>query len=108
MRRLSILLAGLLCSGCFALDEIDAGNKEMDRYDKKHKAADQAAAAGASGEKQLSSAEKARQWWDKARTFEPRTDDEKSDIVSCQIAGATRFMSQADCANSGGRFAGGG
>ena len=52
--------------------------------------------------------QRARQWWDSARTFEPRSEDAKSDIVSCKVGGATRFMSQTDCQNSGGRVSGGG
>ena len=43
----------------------------------------------------------------KARTFEPRSEDAKSDIVSCKLDGAVRFTSQADCQNSGGRVSGG-
>ena len=110
MRRLLVILVSTLCWGCFVLDEIDSGQKEMDRYDSKNKGktAEGAEAAAPSGEKQMSTAERARAWWDKARTFEPRSDDEKSDIVSCKVDGTTRFMSQADCANSGGHFASGG
>jgi hypothetical protein len=105
MRRLALILASALCWGCFALDEIDAGQKEMDRYGGKAPAAT-AEAKAAEGE-QLSPAERARQWWDKARTFEPRSEDAKSDIVSCKVDGTVRFMSQADCHNSGGRVSGG-
>jgi hypothetical protein len=107
MRRLLVILVSTLCWGCFVLDEIDSGQKEMDRYDSKNKGKTGEAAA-APQEKQMSSAERARAWWDKARTFEPRADDEKSDIVSCKVDGTTRFMSQADCTNSGGHFSSGG
>ena len=106
MRRLLVILVSTLCWGCFVLDEIDSGQKEMDRYDSKNKG--KTAEAAAPQEKQMSTAERARIWWDKARTFEPRSDDEKSDIVSCRVDGTTRFMSQADCTNSGGHFTSGG
>ena len=105
MRRLAVILAATLCWGCFVLDEIDAGQKEMDRYGGKPTGA--TAEAASSKEKEPSPAERARQWWDKARTFEPRSEDAKSDIVSCKLDGAIRFMSQADCQNSGGRVSGG-
>jgi len=105
MRRLAVILAATLCSGCFALDEIDAGQKEMDRYGGKPAGA--TAEATASKEKEPSPAERARQWWDKARTFEPRSEDAKSDIVSCKLDGTIRFTSQTDCQNSGGRVQGG-
>ena len=35
MRVLVVILASSLCWGCFVLDEIDAGQKEMNRYDGK-------------------------------------------------------------------------
>jgi hypothetical protein len=105
MRRLVLILAAALCSGCFVLDEIDAGQKEMDRYGSKGKGA--TAEAAAAKEKEPSPAERAREWWNKARTFEPRSEDAKSDIVSCKVDGSIRFTSQADCQNSGGRISGG-
>jgi len=76
-------------------------------YGGKGKAKDATAEATASKQQEPSPAERARQWWDKARTFEPRSEDAKSDIVSCKVDGRTRFMSQADCQNSGGRVSGG-
>lgn len=106
LRRLAVVLASTLSWGCFVLDEIDAGQKEMDRYSGKPPEA--AAEAKDSKDKELSPAERARQWWDSARTFEPRSEDAKSDIVSCKVGGAIRFMSQIDCQNSGGRVSSGG
>jgi len=106
MRALAVILISTLCWGCFALDEIDAGNREMDRYgskDKKGATAD----AKASKDKEPTAAERARQWWDSARTFEPRSEDAKSDIVSCKVDGTIRFTSQKDCQTSGGRVSGG-
>jgi hypothetical protein len=108
MRRLAVILAAILFSGCFALDEIDAGQKEMDRYGAKGKGTTtEAAAKDAAKEKAPSPAERARQWWNNARTFEPRSDDAKSDIVSCKIDGGIRFTTETDCQNSGGRVTGG-
>ena len=105
LRKLAAILASTLCWGCFVFDEIDAGQKEMDRYGGKPPEA--AGEATASKDKEPTTAERARQWWDKARTFEPRSDDAKSDIVSCKVGGAIRFMRQIDCQNSGGRVSGG-
>jgi len=106
MRRLAVILASTLCWGCFVLDEIDSGQREMDRYGGKGKGGATAEAAAAK-EKEPSPAERARQWWNSARTFEPRSEDAKSDIVSCKVDGTIRFTSQADCQNSGGRVTGG-
>jgi hypothetical protein len=66
MRRLLVILVSTLCWGCFVLDEIDSGQKEMDRYDSKNKG--KTAEAAAPQEKQMSTAERARIWWDKATT----------------------------------------
>jgi hypothetical protein len=106
MRVLSVILASIACWGCFALDEIDAGQKEMDRYDAKKKAASDASAASGKPET-ASPQERMKQWWNSARTLTPREDDAKSDVVSCQLGGHVRFMSQGDCQNSGGRIKGG-
>lgn len=105
MRRLAVILASTLCWGCFVLDEIDAGQREMDRYGSKGKGA--TAEAAAAKEQEPSPAQRAREWWNKARTFEPRSEDAKSDIVSCKVDGSIRFTNEADCQNSGGRVTGG-
>jgi hypothetical protein len=110
MRALIVIAASWLCFGCFALDEIDAGQKEMDRYTAKGKSdgakpADAGSKGKAEGE-QATPEERAKQWWSSARTFSPREDDAKSDIVRCKVGGTVRFTSQADCTNSGGRSAG--
>jgi hypothetical protein len=103
MRQLAVILVSALFFGCFIFDEIDAGQKEMDRYDGKSKAAKEKATETAKKD-EPSAKDRARAWWDKARTFSPRSDDESSDIVSCSIDGAIRFMSQTDCQNSGGKI----
>src|SRR5262245_66314603 len=95
MRRLLVILVSTLCWGCFVLDEIDSGQKEMDRYDSKNKGKTGEAAA-APQEKQMSSAERARAWWDKGGTFEPRADDEKGACGSRKVAGPRRSRGQAD------------
>jgi hypothetical protein len=105
MRALVLILVSVLCAGCFVFDEIDAGQKEMDRYGGKGKAKAESAEVAKSNEP--SPKERARQWWDKARTLTPREDDAKSDIVSCNVDGAIRFTTQTDCQNSGGRVEGG-
>ena len=109
MRALAVIAVSLLCFGCFALDEIDAGQKEMDRYTAKGKSGDAASDAKSPGKAEgepASPEERKKQWWSSARTFSPREDDAKSDIVRCKVGGTVRFTSQADCTNSGGRVAG--
>jgi hypothetical protein len=100
MRRLLLLLVPLFAVGCFAFDEIDKGQKEMDRYGgrSKGKAEEEAAKSD-----ELSPKERARQWWDKARTLTPREEDAPGDIVSCKVGGAIRFTTETDCRNVGGR-----
>ena len=104
MRVLAVLAACVFFCGCFVLDEIDAGQKEMDRYDKDKKTSEEPAAGKA---ETASPQERAKQWWNSARTFAPREDDAKSDVVTCKLGGTARFMSRTDCQNSGGRVAGG-
>jgi len=107
MRVLVVILASSLCWGCFVLDEIDAGQKEMIRFDGKGAAKESSEAPALAKADAPSPQERMRKWWDGARTFSPRADDAKSDVVSCKIAGTLRFMSQGDCQSSGGRIVGG-
>jgi hypothetical protein len=107
MRVLVVILASCLCWGCFVLDEIDAGQKEMNRYDGKGRTKESSEAPAQGKAETLSPKDRMRQWWNSARTLSPRADDAKSDVVSCKIAGTVRFMSQGDCQNSGGRIVGG-
>ena len=105
MRALAVLAASLVFCGCFVFDEIDAGQKEMDRYDK-NKTTSETAEPGKAKSETASPQERAKQWWNSARTFAPREDDAKSNVVSCKLGGKVRYMSQTDCQNSGGRVAG--
>jgi hypothetical protein len=100
MRRLLLLLVPLLAVGCFAFDEINKGQKEMDRYGGRSKGKDVEEAAKSD---ELSPKDRARQWWDKARTLAPREEGAPSDIVSCRVGGAVRFTTESDCRNVGGR-----
>jgi hypothetical protein len=109
MRVLIVIAASFFCFGCFVLDEIDAGQKEMDRYTaKSSKPSDAKTTDGKakSGGEQPTPMERAKQWWSSARTFSPREDDATSDVVQCKVDGKIRFMSKSDCSNSGGRIAG--
>jgi hypothetical protein len=104
VRTLILLLVSTLCWGCFVLDEIDAGQKEMDRYSVKDGKAKTAAVAKSD---EPSPKERARQWWQKVRSIDPLPPDASGDIVSCKVDGSVRFMSQTDCQHSGGRPVGG-
>ena len=106
MRRLAVILVSALCCGCFVLDEIDAGQKEMNRYDTKKSSETSDASPTAAKDKAPSPAERARQWWNSAHTFTPRADDAKSDIVTCKVGAAIRFTTQSDCTSQGGRVTG--
>ena len=107
----AIFLAGLcsalLSLGCFALDELDKGNKELDRYSRSRKqeeakkaAAQAKPAAGTAQEDQHDPS----QWWNEARSINRRKKD--SDLVQCRLGGSSQFMRKTDCLSRGGRVSG--
>lgn len=112
MRRLALgLLIACHCSlGCYALDLIDEGQKEMERYSggSSKAQAESADAADASSEAPPSQEEiraKLRRWWSDARTLAPG--ERKVSVVRCEISGGVRFTTAVDCQTSGGRVLGG-
>lgn len=124
MRRLPIaLLAALLTSGCFALDEIDQGQEVMEQHYGKAREAKEAAEAAKSG-KPLPAAKpedpgvlaRVRGWWD-AKSAQggggksgaaqdsgppPHPDDV---LVRCKVGSTTQFMRKFDCQLRGGKVA---
>ena len=46
--------------------------------------------------------EKAKEYWEKARTITPGTRDEESGISACQLGGSTQFMMKEQCLARGG------
>ena len=85
-------------SGCWVLDELDAGNKKMDEYSgkKPEATAEEAAPAPRKGPRvgEYFASQK------NARTFTPGS--VSSGIVSCKLKSGTQFMKQEECVNRGG------
>jgi hypothetical protein len=109
MRRLrlaALLLVALLGSGCFVLDELDAGNEIMDSHsatrNKNAKAAAEKAAAEKQGEPQ-DPKERQKTWWDSATSLSSADQAPKEDPhIRCRIEKSERFMRQSDCLTQGG------
>ncbi|HKJ23530.1 MAG TPA: hypothetical protein VKB65_01815 [Myxococcota bacterium] len=110
--RIFALVLALLAAGpgCFVVDELDNGMKMMDENSprKKHgPAAEEAAPETAVARREGPSAQEAlAKWWKHARTPSsgPRDPATATEIVTCRIGGATRFMSKTDCEVQGGTF----
>jgi hypothetical protein len=101
MRRALLLL--VLCvstSGCFVFDELDKGNKILDKNFSKGKAA----AAPAPAEK-AARPKGGAGWWANAKSIsgEPTDEDGKNPVVSCAVGKATKFMRRSDCLSQGGQ-----
>jgi len=103
----AVLTAAVLpLTGCFVLDELDAGAEIMDAHSpKRNKKAKEAATA--SSEKGEEEKPAGQAWWSQARSLNRPAEDAASDdpaaVVSCRLGGATRFMRRGDCLSQGGR-----
>jgi hypothetical protein len=98
MRAFAIVLASLLCSGCFAFEEIDKGYELMESHSPIKKPAEEpepTAQAKAQPDPRA-------QWWRTATTLEPRSADGDDPLVSCRLGGGTRFTRRSDCISRGG------
>jgi hypothetical protein len=119
MRRLlALVLACCVCQGCFALDEIDKGQKIMEKHSPRAREAQQAQAAGAAAaaEKQKKDEEGwldragqlaggVKAWW--AGRSERTPERDPTDVpVPCEIDGRMQFMRKSDCAIRGGTASG--
>jgi hypothetical protein len=105
MRRLALalLLAAQGSLGCFALDLIDEGQKELERYSGGRKAEQAEAAAPAkTGQPQSPTRADLQRWWNSARTLAPS--EAKAKLVRCSIGGRVEFSVEVDCLTRGGRI----
>jgi hypothetical protein len=99
-RGFVLLLICLFTSGCFVFDEIDKGNKILDKnFSKKAEAKPAPPAAAANAPKTGSG------WWASAKSLTGPVSDEGGNdpAVSCQVGGSTRFMRKSDCLSQGGK-----
>ncbi len=114
LRQLAIILALALLtgptSGCFVLEELSAGQKEMERYSKgrkKREAAEAALAAELDTETAEQSAhaykDKLGEWWGWGGARSLDTQDIDESIVRCQLGSSTQFMGRDDCLARGGK-----
>lgn len=111
MRRLiALALACCICQGCFALDEIDKGQKELQRYSPRAREA-----ANAKAEQRKAEAENEEGWLERAgqlagdvkawwtRRSERTPERDPDDVpVPCDIRGQLQFMRKSDCVIRGG------
>lgn len=99
MRLLTIALLAVGLSGCWVLEELDAGSKKIDMYTaKKAEPEEPEAVALPAGKRQ-----RIGEYFAKQKNARTLTKGQlPSDIVSCKIGNSTQFMKQSDCANRGG------
>ena len=100
IRVLGVALLSACLSGCWVLDELDAGAKKMDQFSGK-------SATDEPAEEELPATRGPRQRISdyfasqkNARTLTPG--QMSSEIVSCKLGGSTQFMKQSECVSRGG------
>jgi len=107
------LTAAVLASGpgCFVVDELDSGMEKMKASAPgAHKRATEPEpapeAARADPDRSADARLALRKWWKNARTptSGPKDPSRATAIVSCHVAGQTRFTSRSDCEIQGGTF----
>jgi hypothetical protein len=103
IRVFYVAILALSLSGCWVIDELNAGNKKMDAYTKAKEKPDEgataAAGAGAGGGRKMRASEYFASQTN-ARHLTPGT--MSKDIVSCKLKGSTQFMKESECAARGG------
>src|SRR5262245_3774786 len=86
-----------LLSGCFVVDELDAGQKILEENSPKKPAAPASAEAAPA-------AQGGQGWWANAKSLSGRPAGEgESQVVSCSVGKAIKFMRKGDCLSQGGR-----
>lgn len=101
---LVLLLLTTANVGCFVLDELDAGKKEMSRYSKTKPKEDPAKVEqkGAPGQVDIQAyQEQQKKWWAEARSLDPKDIDDS--IVRCKLGGKSQFMGRNECLARGGK-----
>jgi hypothetical protein len=98
LRVLGIALLAAALSGCWVIDELDAGNKKMDLFMAKKPEAEEPEPMPARRKGPRAADYFANQ--KNARTITPGS--VSSEIVSCKLGGGTQFMKQTECVNRGG------
>lgn len=103
-RIVALCLVACLGLGCFVFNELDSGQKELDRYgsaQSPHHAQPAPAAPTAVGpDAKAESSSPTAAWWKKAHTLTSEKVDPS--IAPCRIHGRVQFMRKNDCAVRGG------
>jgi len=93
-----VVLTAVGSSGCFVLDELDAGQAFLDKTGSAtKKKAETPVAEAQDGQKPHSSE---AEWWKKARSLSSGNVD--ASIVRCQLHSASQFMRRSECEARGG------
>ena len=109
MKILLLTLVGLLCGGCFVLDQIDQGLDVMETHtpdSEKAKAAVVGSDEKADGSPK-SARERLNEYYAKQRSQAPgsvTTADPGDKVGRCRIRGTTQFTRRSDCLLRGGSF----
>ena len=100
LRALGIALLALSLSGCWVLDELDAGSKKIDMYTGKsaEKTVEEEPVVVPKGKRKRLGDYFASQ--KNARTL--TKGQLPTDIVSCKLGSSTQFMKQSECLHRGG------
>lgn len=105
MKLLLPILAALLCSGCFVLDEIEKGHAIMTAHDGKDEAAKEDGGEAKGPPK--TPRERLAEYYAKqrAKASEPSKSLNPADAVgNCRVGNTTQFMRRSDCKLRGGTF----
>jgi len=109
VKILILTLVGLLCGGCFVIDEIDQGRAIMDAHtpDSEKAKAESIGTAGNGEGTPKSARERLNDYYAKQRANAPApatTADPGDKVGRCRIRGATQFTRRSDCRLRGGTF----
>ena len=105
MRILLALLAALLCSGCFVVDEIEKGQAIMEAHSPDSEPEE--AKGSAAGTAPKNARERLAEYYSKQRARASaalKSDDPGDTVGRCRIQGSTKFLRRADCRIRGGTF----
>jgi hypothetical protein len=103
-----LALIALLLQGCFVFDEINKGQKELDRYGgaggqprAEKSAAPQPAQKPKAPEPGLLA--RAQAWWAEKNEPKPPQRDPSDKIVRCDVGHSSQYMYASDCRARAGR-----
>jgi hypothetical protein len=112
MRILAVALVAFLGSGCFAFEEIEAGEKLMDKHyagsrkePPRRQAEEPAPDAGPVDRlrhRAERTADQLRHWWAKLSLPGAESSEDDDQLVRCTVEGRTHYARMADCRARGG------